>query len=57
MIDYIKTMRSMIGHNTLLTIACGAIIEDLNGRILLQRRKDFFDWGIRHKLTKYVVHF
>ncbi len=32
--DYIKTMRQMIEHETLLTIGCGAIIEDDIGRIL-----------------------
>ncbi|MFJ8089233.1 hypothetical protein ACIQ7N_13630 [Lysinibacillus sp. NPDC095746] len=35
--DYIKMMRQMIGHETLLAIGCGAIIEDDRGRILLQR--------------------
>jgi 8-oxo-dGTP pyrophosphatase MutT (NUDIX family) len=44
--DYIKTMRTMIGHETLLTIGCGAIIEDMNGRILLQKRRDNNTWGI-----------
>ncbi|WP_281974963.1 NUDIX hydrolase [Halobacillus litoralis] len=44
--DYIKTMRAMIGHETLLTVGCGAIIEDGSGRILLQKRSDFGVWGI-----------
>lgn len=44
--DYIKTMRTMIGHETLLTIGCGAIIEDEDGNILLQRRTDNGMWGI-----------
>ncbi|MDM5248069.1 MULTISPECIES: NUDIX domain-containing protein [unclassified Lysinibacillus] len=44
--DYIKTMRQMIGHETLLTIGCGAIIEDDMGRILLQKRTDKDVWGI-----------
>jgi ADP-ribose pyrophosphatase YjhB (NUDIX family) len=46
MSDYIKTMRKMIGHETLLTVGCGAIIVDQLGRILLQRRKDLDVWGI-----------
>jgi hypothetical protein len=33
--DYIKTMRKMIGNETLLTVGCGAIIIDKFGRILL----------------------
>jgi ADP-ribose pyrophosphatase YjhB (NUDIX family) len=44
--DYIKTMRKIIGHETLLTVGCGAIIVDKFGRILLQRRMDFDIWGI-----------
>ncbi len=44
--DYIKTMRKMIGQETLLTVGCGAIIEDFSGRILLQKRTDFDIWGI-----------
>lgn len=44
--DYIKTMRKMIGHETLLTVGCGAIILDKFGRILLQRRTDLDIWGI-----------
>jgi ADP-ribose pyrophosphatase YjhB (NUDIX family) len=44
--DYIKTMRNMVGHETLLTVGCGAIIVDLYGRILLQRRTDLDIWGI-----------
>lgn len=44
--DYIKTMRRMIGHETLLTVGCGAIIEDSLGRILLQQRSESEKWGI-----------
>ncbi|WP_188208234.1 NUDIX hydrolase [Alkalibacillus aidingensis] len=44
--DYIKTMREMIGDETLLTVGCGAIIEDNFGRILLHRRTDYDIWGI-----------
>ncbi|MGX1193414.1 NUDIX hydrolase [Metabacillus sp. SLBN-84] len=46
MSDYIQTMRNLIGHQTLLTVGCGAIIEDENGRILLQQRTDRQEWGI-----------
>jgi ADP-ribose pyrophosphatase YjhB (NUDIX family) len=44
--DYIKVMRKLIGHETLLTVGCGAIIVDQYGRILLQRRTDLDIWGI-----------
>ncbi|WLD93001.1 NUDIX hydrolase [Alkalihalobacillus sp. AL-G] len=44
--DYIKSMREKIGSDTLLTVGCGAIIEDQSGHILLQRRTDYDIWGI-----------
>ncbi|PGL69819.1 NUDIX domain-containing protein [Bacillus sp. AFS055030] len=44
--DYINTMRKMVGNETILTVGCGAIIEDHFGRILLQRRRDYALWGI-----------
>ncbi|MGG4489836.1 NUDIX hydrolase [Metabacillus idriensis] len=44
--DYVKTMRKFIGQETLLTVGCGAIIEDEQGRILLQQRTDYGIWGI-----------
>lgn len=42
--DYIKTMRNLVGTETIVTVGCGAIIEDEHGRILLQRRKDQNNW-------------
>lgn len=42
--DYIQTMRRLIGQETLITVGCGAIIEDEQGRILLQQRKDRVNW-------------
>lgn len=42
--DYIQTMRKLVGTETLVTVGCGAIIEDEYGRILLQRRKDQNNW-------------
>ncbi|NGQ96449.1 NUDIX hydrolase [Brevibacillus sp. SYP-B805] len=44
--DYIRTMRKLVGKETLVTVGCGAIIEDEQGRILLQRRKDQNNWCI-----------
>ncbi|RDI37225.1 NUDIX hydrolase [Falsibacillus pallidus] len=43
--DYIKNMRKLIGHETLLTVGCGVIIED-DDRILLQHRTDADNWCI-----------
>ncbi|MFD2443046.1 NUDIX hydrolase [Bacillus sp. CGMCC 1.16607] len=44
--NYIKDMRSKIGHATLLTVGCGVIIEDSEKRILLQHRTDEDNWCI-----------
>lgn len=46
MSNYIQTLRNLIGNQTLLTVGCGAIIEDDKGRILLQQRTDHSEWGI-----------
>ena len=43
--NYIKYIRNLIGHEMLLTVGCGIIIED-NGRILLQHRVDEDNWCI-----------
>ena len=40
--EYIKTMRSMIGHAPLVMTACGIIIENEKGNVLHQ--------GISHRL-------
>jgi len=44
--DYIQTMRKKIGNDTLLTIGCGAIIENSCQQILLLKRVDYDEWGI-----------
>lgn len=44
--NYIKEIRKNIGHAPLMTTACGVIIENSKGEILLQQRKDNGKWGI-----------
>lgn len=44
--NYIREMRKTIGHAPLMTTACGVIIENSKGEILLQQRKDNKKWGI-----------
>jgi 8-oxo-dGTP pyrophosphatase MutT (NUDIX family) len=44
--NYIREMRRNIGHAPLMTTACGVIIENSKGEILLQQRKDNEKWGI-----------
>ncbi|WP_342506855.1 NUDIX hydrolase [Sporosarcina sp. FSL K6-2383] len=43
--DYIQTMRKMIGKEQLLTVGCGVIITNEDG-ILLQHRTDEDNWCI-----------
>ena len=43
---YIKTLRKHIGHAPIITIGVGVIIENNNGEILLQKRKDNGKWAI-----------
>lgn len=42
--SYIKELRSLIGHQRIISVACGAIIEYEN-KILLQLRSDTLDYG------------
>ena len=43
---YIKEMRKYVGHAPIMTCACGVIIENDNGEILLQKRQDNGRWAI-----------
>ena len=43
---YIKEMRKYVGHAPILTCACGVIIENAKGEILLQKRQDNGCWAI-----------
>lgn len=44
--NYIKEMRKDVGHAPLMGTACGVIIENDKGEILLQKRRDNGCWGI-----------
>ena len=44
--NYIKEMRKIVGHAPLMGTACGVIIENDRGEILLQKRRDNGCWGI-----------
>ena len=45
-VGYIREMRKYVGHAPILTCACGVIIENDKGEILLQKRKDNGCWAI-----------
>lgn len=45
MSDYILDLRKLVGHRPLLQTAGSVILEDAQGRVLLQRRADNGLWG------------
>lgn len=45
MSGYIMDLRKMVGHRPLLQVGASVIVEDEQGRILLQRRSDNGCWG------------
>lgn len=44
--DYVRWLRSHVGHAKVILVYASAIIPDEQGRILLQRRSDFSWWGL-----------
>lgn len=44
MSDYIKWIRSKVGHEPIILVGVCAIIENKNGDILLQKRSDNHTW-------------
>ena len=43
---YINEMRKYVGHAPIMSCACGVIIENAKGEILLQKRRDNGCWAI-----------
>ena len=43
---YIKALREHIGHAPIITIGVGVIVENSDGEILLQKRRDNGKWAI-----------
>ena len=42
---YILDLRKFVGHRPLIQVGAGIIVEDPEGRVLLQRRADNHCWG------------
>ena len=42
---YIMGLRKIVGHRTLLQVGASVIVEDEQGRVLLQKRTDNHCWG------------
>ncbi len=45
MSDYIMDLRKIVGHRPILQVGASVIVEDKEGRILLELRKDNKCWG------------
>ncbi|KKI91319.1 hypothetical protein WQ54_15350 [Bacillus sp. SA1-12] len=43
--DYIKHLRSMVGHEKVLMVVAGAFVFDKENRVLMQKRTDNGQWG------------
>ncbi len=44
--NYIADMRKYVGHELVMTVGCGVLIENENGELLLQRRSDTGQWCV-----------
>lgn len=45
MSEYIMDLRKIVGHRTLIQVGASVIVEDSEGRILLQKRADTHTWA------------
>ncbi len=43
--DYIRMLRSRVGHEKVILVFAGGCLMNENGEVLLQRRGDFGAWG------------
>ena len=44
--DYIGEMRRHIGHEMIVVVGCGVLIENDKGQVLLQKRSDTGEWCV-----------
>lgn len=44
--DYIKNLRSLVGHEKVIMVVAGAFVFDGEDRLLLQQRSDTGEWGL-----------
>lgn len=44
--NYIAEMRKHVGHDLVMTVGCGVLIENEKGEVLLQKRSDTGDWCV-----------
>ena len=44
--NYIGDLRKVIGHDTIMTVGCGVLVENEKGQVLLQKRSDNGQWCV-----------
>ncbi len=44
--NYISDMRKHVGHDMLMTVGCGVLVENAKGQLLLQKRSDTGQWCV-----------
>ena len=44
--NYIADLRKYVGHDLLMTVGCGVLIENDKGQVLLQKRSDTGEWCV-----------
>ncbi|SFB70613.1 NUDIX hydrolase [Butyrivibrio sp. YAB3001] len=44
--NYISGLRKLVGHDLVMTVGCGVLIENEKGQVLLQRRSDTGQWCV-----------
>lgn len=44
--NYIAGMRKTVGHDLVMTVGCGVLIENDKGQVLLQKRSDTGEWCV-----------
>lgn len=43
---YIESLRKVHGHDMIMTVGCGVLIENEKGQVLLQKRSDTGEWCV-----------
>ncbi len=43
---YLESLRKTLGHDMLMTVGCGVLIENEKGQVLLQKRSDTGEWCV-----------
>lgn len=44
--NYIGDLRKMVGHDLIMTVGCGLLLENEKGQVLLQKRSDNGQWCV-----------